>query len=93
MIAVDILKQAASLIGGDRENTHGPKRKNHDNIAALWTAWLQIRRVPDAPLTAADAAAMMILLKLARSQLGNFNHDDGLDATAYAAIFAELSEE
>lgn len=93
MKAVDILTQAAGLIGGDRQSTHGPKQRNHDNIAALWTAWLKIRREPDAPLTGADAAAMMVLLKLARSQLGCFNQDDGLDATAYAAIFSELSGE
>lgn len=90
MKAAEILAAAAALVDGDRANSHGPKLRNHQNIATLWSAWLQVRRDPSAPLTPADAAAMMVLLKLARSQLGGKNVDDALDAAAYAAIFGEL---
>jgi Domain of unknown function (DUF6378) len=95
MKAAEILAAAAALVDGDRASSHGPKLRNHQNIATLWGAWLQVRRDPAAPLTPADAAAMMVLLKLARSQLsgdGSRNVDDALDAAAYAAIFGELDE-
>jgi hypothetical protein len=92
MKASDIAATAASLMSGDREQTHGPKRQNHDNIAALWNAYLAIRREPRGPLSAADVAHMMALLKVARTQLGANNVDDWIDGAAYMSIAGELAE-
>jgi hypothetical protein len=33
----------------------------------------------------------MVLLKVARDELGTFNPDDGKDATAYTALWGALS--
>ena len=45
----------------------------------MWTAYLQIRRDPEAKLTAADAATMMGLVKIARGELGEVNPDDTVE--------------
>ncbi len=91
MKAGDILTTAAGLVGGDRQETHGDKRQNHDNIAALWNAYLGIRKEPAAPLNAQDVAHLMALLKVARTQLGADNIDDAVDGAAYLAIAGELA--
>lgn len=91
MQASEMLLQVAQLVGADRAAQHGDKRQNHENIAALWNAYLAIRREPGAPLTAADVAHMMVLLKVARTQLGAHNPDDHCDMAGYAAIAGEVS--
>lgn len=85
------IKSAAELVQGDRANTHGDKRKNHQNIATAWNAYLAIRRDPASPLNEVDVAHMMALLKLARTQLGAHNPDDYVDLVGYAAIAGELA--
>ena len=57
----------------------------HTNIAALWSAYLGM------PITARDAALMMVLLKVARTKTGAFNLDDYVDAAGYAGIAAEVA--
>lgn len=88
--AAEFLRVAAELVGFDRETSHGPKKRNHDNIAALWQAYLDVRFDRDAPLTSHDVALMMALLKIARTQLGNFNPDDYVDIAGYAGCAAEI---
>ena len=83
--ASDIARKAASLVSGDRAKTHGDKQENHENIAALWTGYL------DMAVTAKDVANMMVLLKIARTKTGEHNPDDYVDAVGYAAIAGELS--
>tara|TARA_A100000172_G_scaffold78690_1_gene64579 strand:+ start:3237 stop:3509 length:273 start_codon:yes stop_codon:yes gene_type:complete len=78
-----LLKEAASLIVGDRAETHGDMRENHDNIAALWTGYLHM------PIDAHDVANMMELLKIARRKTGVHNDDDYIDGAAYAAVAHE----
>ena len=43
-------------------------------------------------MNAKDVAAMMVLLKIARTQAGNHNIDDYIDACGYAAIAGEIAE-
>lgn len=90
--AESIALKAASLVGGDRQKTHGDKVRNHENIATLWNAYLAIRRDPAAPLSALDAAHFMVLLKIARTQLGGHNGDDWADMTGYAAVAGEIAD-
>ena len=89
--AADILRQASQLVAVERERQHGPKFENHQNIAWLWNAFLAIRKEPGAPLSAADVALMMVLLKVARTQLGDHNADDFLDMAGYAGIAGEIA--
>lgn len=91
MKAGDIARRAADLVGGDRERTHGTKLRNFQNIADLWNAYLTIRRDPTALLDAADIGHLMMLLKVARTQLGSFNPDDYTDAVGYAACAGEVA--
>ena len=83
--AVDICQEAASLVGGDRQRTHGDKTQNHLNIATLWTAYLGV------PITAQQAAVMMVLLKVARTKLGALNRDDYVDMAGYAGVAGEIA--
>jgi len=91
--AREICQKAGALVAGDRQNTHGDKRKNHENIATLWNAYLLIRRRDADLLVAEDVATMMALLKIARMELGAFNPDDAVDGAAYLAIRGELDAE
>ncbi len=93
MKAHEICHIAEQLLIGDRSETHGPKRRNHENIAALWNAYLTIRRDPAAPLDPQDVTHMMALLKVARTQLGADNIDDHIDGAAYLAIAGEFSDD
>lgn len=85
MNASDLCKKAADLVGGERARQHGDKQENHENIAALWTGYL------DQSVTALDVALMMVLLKVARTKAGDHNLDDYLDMAGYAGVAAELA--
>ena len=80
----ELLMKAHALIGGDREKDYGDKVKNHNNIAKLWSAYL------DVPTTAHDVAIMMTLLKVARTKLGEVSEDTYVDMAAYGAIAGEI---
>lgn len=90
--ATEIAAKAADLVGGDRDRQHGAKEDNFHRIATGWNAWLRIRRDPAAPLTAHDVGAMMVLMKLARTQSGALNMDDYVDACGYAACAGEVAQ-
>lgn len=92
--AGDILREAAGIVDGARNQTHGDKERSFKAIALLWDAYLASKGRPlDTPIiTAADVAAMMVLLKFARSEHGQHVRDHGVDAAGYSAIWAELRE-
>lgn len=92
MKADEVLREAAELVAGSRADSHGEKWHNHFNIATLWNAFLQMRRDPSALISPADAAMMMALLKIARTQLGDMNRDDYVDGAAYIALAGEIEE-
>jgi hypothetical protein len=89
----EILAKASELVGGDRQKTHGDKLQNHQNIARLWQAYLDNRRQKDRELSALDAALMMALLKISRTQLGDHNPDDYIDLAGYAGVAGEISSQ
>ena len=92
MKAAELLLTAADIVSGDRADQHGDMRECHENIAEIWNAFLRIRRDPAAPLSGSQVAICMALLKIARTQTGEENPDDLLDAAGYIAIAGELSE-
>jgi hypothetical protein len=87
--AVELLEQVINLVGGDRAAQHGDKFENHQNIAALWNAFLDNRVARE--LQASEIALMIALLKIARTQTGAFNADDFLDLAGYAAVAFECA--
>ena len=91
MTAGDICQRAADLVGGDRAATHGPKEKNHQNIAVMWNAYLSIRPDPDAPISELDVAIMMNQMKVSRTQTGKHNPDDYVDMAGYAGVAGEIA--
>jgi len=90
--ASDIAHEAANLIATDRQDQHGDPGESFKRIAELWTAYLRIRRDPAAELTSADAATMMTLMKISRTQCGGHNPDDYTDAIGYVALAGDLAE-
>jgi len=83
----EFLTEAIKLIGGDRQRDYGDKVKNHDNIAKLWSAYLDVK------VEAHDVAIMMALLKMARTKLGAVSEDTYIDMAAYSAIAGEIKFE
>ena len=86
MQAQETLKIAASLISGDRAKKHGDMFHSHDLIAKFWSVYI------GKAVEAHDVACLMALLKIARTQCGETNPDDYVDAAGYAAIAGELNQ-
>jgi len=92
MNTTEILEQAKKLVSGDRHDKHGDKIVNHENIARLWSGYLQNKTQLKINLLPEDVANLMILLKVARSQAGQHNVDDYVDTCGYASIAGEIAE-
>ena len=80
------LETAIELITGPRAHDYGDKIINHNNIAKLWSAYLDIN------ISAHDVAICMTLLKIARTKLGSRASDTYVDAAAYMAIAGECKK-
>ena len=80
----EFLARAGTLVAGDREKDYGDKVHNHQNIAKLWSAYLDVK------IEAHDVAIMMALLKIARTKLGAISKDTYIDMSAYSAIAGEI---
>lgn len=96
MKAQQHLDEAAGLVGGDRAKQHGDVRALHQMVADLWNAYLCGAFVGDRigrELEARDVLVMMALLKIARTQHGDFNRDDWVDALGYVALAGQVAEE
>ena len=89
--AASILGHAAQIVSGDRAAQHGPKERNHQNIADHWNAYLGARL--DRPLTSLDVALMMVELKIARTKAGAgiTNRDNYVDMAGYAGCAGEIA--
>ena len=85
MISEELLEEARKLVGNDRHEDYGDKLKNHQNIAKLWSAYLDVK------ISAHDVAICMGLLKIARLKHAH-KKDSYLDLAAYAAIAGEIEE-
>ena len=92
MNTTDILEKTKKLVSKEREEKHGDKIINHENIARLWTSYLQNKFKLNFIILPEDVANLMTLLKIARTQAGNFNLDDYVDACGYSAIAGEIAE-
>ena len=91
MNTTEILQKTEKLVNDSRAKTHGDKIKNHENIARLWSSYLQNKTQLSIVLSPEDVAQLMTLLKIARSQAGEHNIDDYVDAVGYQAIAGEIA--
>ena len=91
-VAHAILTEAAGIVQGARNATHGDKERSFAAIADLWNAYLDNRAGgQEAPISPRDVASLMVLLKLARSIQGQAVRDHFVDAAGYAAIAGEMA--
>ncbi len=90
-VAASILTEAADIVAGARNATHGDKERSFEAIAGLWNAYLGARK-DGGPITARDVAWMMTCLKMARSVQGKPVRDHFVDGAGYAAIAGEVGE-
>ncbi|WP_338928371.1 DUF6378 domain-containing protein [Roseomonas mucosa] len=92
MDASKILTDAAAIVGGSRQQSHGQKERSFAVVAALWEGYLTGRKAGrQAPISPRDTAMMMVLLKVARSCQGDPVTDHFLDMAGYSAIAGELA--
>ena len=84
-----ILEEAIECTSGDRRRDYDHAKPNHERIAALWNAYLSVRKDPAAPISAADVAALMIQLKLARHAHAP-KRDNYTDIAGYAKCLSQI---
>lgn len=90
--AAKVLVEAANIVAGARNTTHGDVERSFALIAKFWTLYLEARMARAATsVTAVDVAQMMVLMKVARSIQGTPLREHFLDEAGYAALAAELA--
>ena len=85
MDSKEYLEKTIRVVKGQRERDYGNKKQNHENIAKLWSAYL------DKEITPHDVAICMGLVKVARLKHAR-KKDSYVDLAAYAAIAGEIDE-
>lgn len=81
------MKEALKILQGSRAKEYGDKKTNHENIAHLWSAYLEHN------VSAHDVAMLMLLLKVARTKSPNPTRDTYIDMVGYSAIAGELLDD
>lgn len=87
-----ILREAETLITGDRNKNYGNPTENFDTTAALWNAQLGHKLKPGESFTATDVALLMVQLKMARLKTSTSKRDHYLDIAGYIACGWECQE-
>ena len=86
-----ILREAARIVCGDRNEQYGEPEDNFRAIADFWETYVRERCVSKGAvvcINAADVAMMMVLLKVART-IGGTQTETYIDIAGYAACAAE----
>lgn len=83
--ADDVLKEAADIIAGSRQDDYGSPENCFGCIADFWSRYL------DRNISPCDVAMMMVLLKVAREQ-NNHKRDNLVDICGYAALAEQLTK-
>ena len=78
-----LLREAETLVTGDRRASYGTPGENHGRTAKLWAAYL------GREMTAHDVCMLNILQKISRLQHGS-SRDNLVDIAGYAANAEEL---
>jgi len=82
----EVLREAQTILNGQRANDYGDAYDNHKRIAALWNTYLD----EEYGLKPEDVAVMLILLKVARL-VHKHTSDSFIDIAGYAALAEEMS--
>ncbi|MGI6096478.1 MAG: DUF6378 domain-containing protein [Lachnospiraceae bacterium] len=88
-----ILNEAKRCVCGDRDQQYGSPENSFKAIASMWAGYLEAKGCvfPNGEeLSAKDAAAMMVLFKMARVATGQTKADNWIDAAGYAACGGEI---
>ena len=88
-----ILREAARIVCGDRNEQYGEPEDSFRAIAELWETYVRETCVTpgaDVCIHAADVAMMMVLLKVART-FGATKADTYIDIAGYAACEGEIA--
>lgn len=90
-----ILYTAAKLTSGDRDRSYGEPVGNMQDIARLWQAYLDCKRINNEgyiQLTGEDVAHMCSLMKMGRTFSTVLTPDTYIDSACYEAIAGECAE-
>lgn len=82
-----VLQRAIDVINGERQQQYGNSEDTFGEIAELWNWWLDS---DNAPITAADVAMMMCLMKIAREKNGAGKTDNIVDACGYLGLYEDI---
>jgi hypothetical protein len=84
---VEMLREAARIINGERDKQYGGPEDNFDRIAKIWTILFHI------PFTTEDVALAFVATKLARfASNSGFQPDTWVDIAGYAACGYEVGK-
>lgn len=84
--ADSIFAEAEQTINGPRAKDYGDASESFDRIAALWSAYL------NTPVSSADVAMVMSLLKMVRLKHSGFaHHDSFVDLLGYVGLAHKVS--
>lgn len=86
---ISILEEALEVTSGARRRDYDHATPNHERIATMWNAYTAIRKDSTAPLSPADVAVMMILLKVARAAYTP-TRDTCVDIAGYAKCLSQI---
>ncbi len=90
--AGDMLRKAAEIVDGARQQQHGDRERSFEAVAALWNAYFAAKPDSLAQLTGFDVCLLVALLKIGRSLQGDPTHADHyIDLAGYAALAGELA--
>jgi hypothetical protein len=78
-----VCEEALRIQGGDRQQDYGSPTKNFQDIADMWTNYLEITNGTMPQIHARDVAQMMILMKIARN-CHKPKRDNWVDIAGYA---------
>jgi len=80
-----ICDEAKYITGEERLKMYGHPKKNFDDIAKLWEAYLGIK------ITNKDVALLMVLFKIAREKAGH-KRDNIVDGIGYFRNAAQIED-
>jgi hypothetical protein len=90
-MAASVLREAADIVEGSRNATHGAKERSFGAICDIWNAYLEGRAdVSVDAIRPVDVAMMMVLMKMVRANQGQPIRDHFVDMAGYAGIAGEL---
>ncbi len=88
-----MLTTAAEIVTKDRQNDYGTAESNFGTIAEFWSTYLTSKYGVMVTVSAADVAAMMVLMKVSRITTSPRKEDNWIDIAGYAACGAEVTHD